>query len=58
MFKKLPWFGIGPRPPATGLISIEKYAIWVSRHGDGKFAFEERYDTEQNLLDETNRLIT
>ena len=35
----------------------QKYAIWVSRHGDGRFAFEERYDTEQYLLDETNRLI-
>lgn len=30
---------------------------WISRHGDGRAAFEGRYGTEQYLLDETNRLI-
>lgn len=30
---------------------------WVSRHGDGKKAFEEAYGTEQELLELTNEMI-
>jgi hypothetical protein len=30
---------------------------WISRHADGRAAFEEKYGTEQELLEETNRLI-
>ena len=30
---------------------------WTSRHGDGRFAFEEAYGTEQELLVETNEMI-
>lgn len=30
---------------------------WCSRHGDGRAAFEEAYDSEQNLLELTNELI-
>lgn len=31
--------------------------IWISRHGDGKAAFEKEYHSEQYLLDKTNELI-
>lgn len=30
---------------------------WVSRHGDGRAAFEEAYGTEQELLEQVNGLI-
>ena len=30
---------------------------WISRHGDGRAAFEEAYGTEQELLEMTNELI-
>lgn len=30
---------------------------WVSRHGDGKRAFERAYGTEQELLDKTNKRL-
>ncbi len=30
---------------------------WVSRHGDGRNAFEEAYGTEQELLEMVNGLI-
>ena len=30
---------------------------WVSRHGDGKRAFERAYGTEQELLEETNKML-
>ena len=30
---------------------------WVSRHGDGRKAFEREYGSEQELLEITNRMI-
>jgi len=30
---------------------------WVSRHGDGKNAFQDAYGTEAELLEKTNELI-
>jgi hypothetical protein len=30
---------------------------WVSRHGDGRAAFEEAYGTEQELLEQVNNAI-
>lgn len=30
---------------------------WISRHGDGRAAFEKRYGTEQKLLEQVNGLI-
>ena len=34
-----------------------KIPRWISRHGDGRAAFEERYDAEEQLLIETNGRI-
>lgn len=34
-----------------------KPQAWVSRHGDGRAAFEAEYGDENSLLVETNRLI-
>ncbi len=31
---------------------------WISRHGDGRAAFEKAYGTEQELLELTNELIS
>ena len=31
--------------------------LWISRHGDGRAAFEEAYGTEQELLEKTNEMI-
>jgi len=31
--------------------------MWISRHGDGRKAFEKRYGTEQELLEQVNGLI-
>ena len=31
--------------------------LWVSRHGDGRKAFEDAYGSEQELLEQVNRLI-
>lgn len=31
---------------------------WISRHGDGRAAFEAAYGTEQELLERTNGLVT
>ena len=30
---------------------------WISRHGDGRYEFEDRYGSEQYLLEETNGRI-
>jgi len=30
---------------------------WISRHGDGRAAFEKAYGTEQELLEKVNELI-
>ena len=30
---------------------------WISRHGDGRAAFENAYGSEQLMLDQVNRLI-
>ena len=32
-------------------------SIWVSRHGDGRAAFEKAYGTERELLAQVNELI-
>lgn len=37
--------------------SIDGMKMWVSRHGDGRAAFEAHYGTEQELLEEVNELI-
>ncbi len=34
-----------------------KPKLWISRHGDGRAAFEAAYGTEQELLEKTNELI-
>jgi hypothetical protein len=31
--------------------------IWISRHGDGRAAFENAYGTEQELLEQVNGMI-
>ncbi len=33
------------------------YPLWVSRHGDGRAAFEKEYGTELELLEQVNRMI-
>lgn len=30
---------------------------WISRHGDGRFAFESKYGTEKSLMDETREIL-
>lgn len=35
----------------------EKPPRWISRHGDGRGAFEKEYGTEQELLEQVNRMI-
>lgn len=35
----------------------EKPQRWISRHGDGRHAFEEAYGDEYWLLEQTNQLI-
>ena len=36
--------------------SVNKPPLWISRHGDGRRAFENRYGTEAELLRETNNI--
>lgn len=33
------------------------YSIWISRHGDGRAAFEHAYGTERELLEQVNGMI-
>ncbi len=35
----------------------DKPQVWISRHGDGRAAFEEAYGSEYSMLAEVNRLI-
>ena len=37
--------------------SNDSMPMWVSRHGDGRAAFEAAYGTEQELLEQVNGLI-
>ena len=32
-------------------------SLWISRHGDGRAAFEHAYGTEQELLEQVNGMI-